>query len=67
MNTKKLTPEQSSRVRLFAESYGAGWKEELLNFWLTGKDAQLADGHLLRQVRNNFGPKWLETVKLEEV
>lgn len=63
----KLTPEQAARIKLFAESYGEEWKDELLGFWLTGKDAQLKDGHLLRQVRNQFGPRWLMAVDLKDL
>lgn len=61
------TPEQAARLKLFAECYGDNWKEELLNFWLNGKDAQLTDGHLLRQVRNQLGPRWLKTMSLEDL
>lgn len=35
------------------------WKDDLLDDWLNGKDATRPNGHLLRQVRNHYGPKWL--------
>ena len=53
-------PEQMARVRAFAEEHGAGWKKTLNSYWFTGRDAAQPDGHLLRQVRNQCGPKWLE-------
>lgn len=61
------TFEQERRLRLFAESGGQGWKDTLQNLWLTGRDAALPDGHLLRQIRNDLGPSWLANLKLSEL
>lgn len=55
----ELTVEQRGALDLFAAKYGAGWKVLLLNAWLNGTDAGEPSGHLLRQIRNQFGPKWL--------
>jgi|ETNvirnome_2_300_1030623.scaffolds.fasta_scaffold08324_5 hypothetical protein len=39
------------------------WKQHLLDAWRTGGDVNaIPDGHLLRQVRNQFGPSWLATI-----
>ncbi len=60
--------EQLRAVVDFASAHmgtGQTWKEDLLQAWRTGTDDSFRDcGHLLRQVRNNFGPKWLSTFKL---
>lgn len=60
---KQPTPEQDAAIQAYAEYHGKNWKQQLLEDWLTGKDVQFKDGHLLRQVRNQLGPKWLETLK----
>lgn len=43
--------EQMAALQSFKEKYGRNWKTELMTAWL--------NGHLLRQVRNQFGPAWL--------
>lgn len=53
------TDDQLERLRQFAQVHGLEWKRRLSDAWQTGADAQLADGHLLRQVRNQLGPTWL--------
>jgi hypothetical protein len=58
------TPEQLEALRQFADRVGHGWKATLNEFWWTGTDANLPDGHLLRQVRNQGGPRWLAKFKL---
>ena len=57
---KMLNPEQDARLRAYAAENGKGWKQKLLDQWLNGSDASLPDGHLLRQIRNHFGPSWLD-------
>ena len=59
----QLTEEQDAAIQAYAEHYGKNWKKQLLDDWLTGKDASWPNGHLLRQVRNQFGPKWLEKLQ----
>jgi hypothetical protein len=56
--------EQLAAVQAFAAKYAnlrGGWKEHLITCWMSGADAREPSGHLLRQVRNQFGPSWLET------
>jgi hypothetical protein len=54
--------EQLAAIEAFAAKYGSlrgGWKEHLLTVWMSGADAREPNGHLLRQLRNQFGPSWL--------
>ncbi len=55
-----LTTEQLLALERFAAKYGASWKSDLSAAWASGKDERLPDGALLRQVRNQLGPEWLE-------
>jgi len=52
-------PAQLQAVREYAERKGKDWKDKLLTAWLNGSDASEPSGHLLRQLRNQFGPAWL--------
>jgi hypothetical protein len=69
MNTKRtpdlddLEPDQRARLIEFRDANGPLWKEKLSNLWWTGRDDRLQDGHLLRQIRNQFGPQWLTKLK----
>lgn len=54
-----LTPDQEAAIRRFRERHGKSWKLELSVAWTTGRDASMVDGALLRQVRNELGPRWL--------
>lgn len=59
------TVGQLQRLREFAAEHGRDWKVILNGMWLSGRDANQRDGHLLRQVRNQLGPVWLNDFKLE--
>lgn len=59
-----LTPEQRQRLQQFAFVHGKTWKKTLNDMWWDGSDAYQHDGHLLRQIRNQHGPQWLEGVRL---
>lgn len=61
-----LNPEQHAAIKDFAKKYGRSWKAELLNRWLDGRDAREPNGHFLRQVRNQLGPQWLQSFRLEK-
>lgn len=61
-----LTDEQATCLLDFRASCmrrGVEWKEELLALWCTGRDAAQRGGHLLRQIRNQFGPSWLAALE----
>jgi hypothetical protein len=59
-----LTDEQRERLLKFKEQHGPHWKANLKDMWLRGTDASVPDGHLLRQIRNTYGPSWLTNLKL---
>ena len=46
-----------------------GWYHSHPGFgpWLSGTDAAAPGGHLLRQVRNTYGPRWLRSVTLADL
>lgn len=60
------TAEQLAALTAFAVKHGRTWKSTLLAKWANGSDANEPNGGLLRQVRNAFGPSWLERFKLPE-
>ena len=54
--------EQLAALRDYAAAVGAGWKESLSGDWLrsgTDVDALRDRYHLLQQIRNRLGPRWL--------
>lgn len=59
----ELNPEQQAAIRRFAAAHGRGWKTLLAKAW--SRDQLVADAVLLRQVRNQFGPRWLSGVRLK--
>ena len=61
----KPTTEQLAAVQAYATKYGEGWKRQLVLAWNQGTDVREPQGHLLRQVRNQFGPTWLSKFKPE--
>lgn len=58
------TEEQLAAIRAYAEAKGKDWKFRLNTAWWNGTDANEPNGHLLRQIRNTLGPKWLIKFKL---
>lgn len=58
-----LNSDQRQRLVDFARQHGSGWRETLNQMWWVGKDANQRDDHLLRQIRNQFGPCWLANLK----
>lgn len=50
------TPEQERALQEYADEVGRCWKAALHTAWCIGSDE---DKPLLRQVRNQLGPKWL--------
>lgn len=57
-----LTPEQAKAIEDFKVAHGPRWKSKLNAAWMSGDDAREPNGHLLRQVRNQKGPRWLDTL-----
>ena len=64
MDMKQATPEQLWALRDFAEKNGPTWKSKLKTAWASGSDEKLPNAGLLRQVRNELGPKWLTTTQI---
>ena len=62
-----LTEEQARALLWFAKKNGRTWKSKLSLAWRTGKDTDMVDGYLLRQVRNNLGPSWLTSVSMSKL
>jgi hypothetical protein len=60
------TPEQLQALLNFAQCHGRTWKAKLLALWANGRDDREPMGGVLRQIRNAFGPSWLETFKIPE-
>lgn len=67
--TEKPTPEQKAAVLRFAERNGGRWKAELHCCWMNAAYpfTPEADRPLLQQVRNQFGPQWLELITLKDL
>ncbi len=67
MKTAKPTPtaDQLAAVKAFAAGHGRTWKHSLRLAWYDGTDANEPAGCFLRQVRNEFGPRWLTQFRLE--
>ena len=61
------SPDQLAAVAAYAARHGRTWRAALATAWSTGRDAAEPGGHLLRQVRNTYGPAWLATVTLAEL
>lgn len=56
----KIPEDQEAALKAFAEKHGKDWKRKLLDAWYSGTDTAEPDGHLLRQIRNSYGPTWLQ-------
>lgn len=66
---KTLTAEQFQALKSYAENEGEDWKMRLSIDWMrAGTDKWHAKEtyHLLHQVRNRLGPKWLASFKFED-
>lgn len=64
--TPALNAEQHAALAAFAAKYGRTWKSVLLGKWSNGSDDREPMGGLLRQVRNTFGPSWLEKFRFDD-
>ena len=64
------THEQACAVLRFATESGGAWKRDLHIYWMDDKPpCRISDSDraLLRQVRNQCGPLWLEQTTLPEL
>jgi hypothetical protein len=63
------TPEQWEALKAFAAEHGRTWKAQLRDAWMTGQypcvTRQADQDGLLQQVRNTFGPRWLNLIDIE--
>lgn len=56
------SPEQLAALERFAARQGRDWKYALNIVWMNGSYGNIGDDSAyLQQIRNNFGPQWLET------
>ena len=63
MKQPQPNQEQLAAVLAFAKKEGRTWKSTLTNCWLkAGYPGHQGYSHLLQQVRNQFGPRWLEGI-----
>jgi len=62
------SPAQLTAVRGFALRHGRTWKATLREAWFSGRypDEDRDDNGLLQQLRNQFGPAWLNGYRLTE-
>ena len=58
-HTKTPTVAQLGALQRFANRSGRLWKAHLIRVWQ--QDSIGPDAALLRQVRNEFGPSWLQS------
>lgn len=60
-----LSAEHRLALDAYKEKYGAMWKSKLMAAWRQGTDASEPQpmGSLLRQIRNIYGPVWLQNYK----
>lgn len=61
--------DQASALVRFAELHGHYWKKSLRNLWAGDPFVFVleVDRPLLQQIRNQFGPRWLNKVSLAQV
>ena len=64
--TWTLTPAMLEALDVFARNHGRTWKYQLNERWADGACTGPHD-HLLRQVRNQFGPNWLRRFRFDNV
>lgn len=64
MNQHSLTPEQLDAVKAYADDHGTRWKESLLSDWMCSGSLWSGPYHLLQQVRNQHGTRWLADFRL---
>ena len=54
------TSDQIEALAFFAKKYGRGWKQKLIDAWVSGEDIQEPNGVQLRSLRTwEAGGAWL--------
>lgn len=64
------TAEMIAALLRYRKLHGRTWKQALRDDWMNAMEGSLAsfdDAGLLQQVRNTFGPNWLNRVKLDDL
>lgn len=59
-----LTPEQAQALQDYATWAGPDWKDRLYTDWMRAGSDWPGPYNLLHQIRNNFGPSWLNALEL---
>lgn len=69
MTKPSLSAAQAKAVLRFATEQGRYWKNELRRYWARECLVYVPpeDAPYLRQVRNHFGPSWLNKVKIQQI
>jgi hypothetical protein len=65
----RLSMEQITALRSFADANGVRWKFKLRDAWMTGRYRDYPGTHCyvyLQQVRNIFGTAWLVTFSFDD-
>ncbi len=60
-NLEQPNEYQLHALQQYANTHGGRWKSKLCLSWETGRDESLPNAGLLRQVRNEYGPRWLNS------
>jgi hypothetical protein len=61
---RELSTEQLVALLDYADRHGDRWKDHLSTAWMTGHDIKCPEGWALRQIRNQFGPEWLQSFEV---
>ena len=58
------TAEQWAALQAWAAKHGRTWKQSLRDAWVSGDYGLFEDSGYLQQIRNTFGPRWLNLIDL---
>jgi hypothetical protein len=60
---QELNTEQTVALEEWARLHGRNYKSALRQAWMTGDYAGFEKSNFLQQIRNTFGPSWLESFR----
>lgn len=63
---KQPTLEQLQALLDFSRENGKNWKQKLSDCWMTGDYKGFASSSILQQIRNSFGPSWLDSFSFQK-